>query len=880
MSAAHPQAYEKPHGRAALDDDLDRLLFELLRNILAKRAPQVASWMTVTSSQATIPAGRAAIPYLQALNIWFQLLKITEKIRRMRRRHHIENDHGEKELNNSFAQSLSRSHLETDIIKNRLSKLSVGPTLTAHPTDAKRVTVLEIHRRLHANLVAFDPQRLTLRDQKICLAEIEAEIDLLWMTGELRLERPTLEDEIQWGLQFFRDSIFDAIPEVFERFERAAELVFGGLDNITPCIKFHSWIGGDRDGNPNVTAKMTALALKNAKADIITCYTGLLRKAAARLSISHKITPLNDDITAGLSKLICARGLQANNANEMFRQALSSIIHRLENDSYNHIDDFISDLGQIENALLSIGAEKLSSLYIRPIKWRAQVFGFRVFTLDIRQNSTVTTDVLAEIWKSQTGVTTPEYGSAEWSERLRTELATTDLKTVERHKLSPQAVELLDVFSLMKSARRSADPAAIGPFILSMTRSTDDLLGVYLLARYAGFGAETIDITVVPLFETIEDLRAAPDILTELLQVPLARRSLKVGGQTIEIMLGYSDSNKDGGFLCSIWELDQAQRKIMRALQTKDFQPVFFHGRGGSVSRGGAPTDRAIAAQPPNTVHGQLRLTEQGEVVSANYSNVSTAAAHLELLASSVFCHSSNTGDSLADPAITDALDALSGLSQTTYSDLLETPGFIDYFQQASPVDELAMLKIGSRPARRFGAASLSDLRAIPWVFAWSQNRHLITGWYGFGTAISAFRRFRGKQGDDILRQMFDHAKLFRLIVDEVEKSLFQTDMGIAADYATLVSDTAIRDAVFGKVQDEYKLACEGVLFITGSQKLAKRFPGLKDRFGTIAPDLKRVHKLQVELLRQVRTTSQPASVSIPLLQSMNSISTGLGWTG
>jgi phosphoenolpyruvate carboxylase len=210
----------------------------------------------------------------------------------------------------------------------------------------------------------------------------------------------------------------------------------------------------------------------------------------------------------------------------------------------------------------------------------------------------------------------------------------------------------------------------------------------------------------------------------------------------------------------------------------------------------------------------------------------------------------------------------------------LETPGFIDYFQQASPVEELAMLKIGSRPARRFGAASLSDLRAIPWVFAWSQNRHLITGWYGFGTAISAFRRFRGEQGDGTLRQMFDHAKLFRLIVDEVEKSLFQTDIDIAADYATLVHDADVRETVFGKIQVEYKLACEGVLFLTGSHALADRFPGLKDRFCKIAPDLKRVHKLQVELLRQARATAQPLSVSIPLLQSMNSISTGLGWTG
>ena len=880
MTAAQPQTDKDPNTRSAAGDELEHLLFGLLQNILRKRAPQVASWITAPSSQSTIPSGRAAIPYLQALNIWFQLLKITEKIWFIRGRHKIENNAGITHQNNSFAQSLNRSGLETDEIKSMLCSLSVGPTLTAHPTETKRVTVLEIHRRLHTNLVDFDPECLSHRDQSVRLSEIEAEIDLLWMTGELRLERPTLEDEIKWGLQFFRDSIFDAIPEVFKRFENAADLIFGGLDNITPCIKFHSWIGGDRDGNPNVTAQVTARALASAKSEIVTCYTHLLRKAAARLSISHKITPLSDEVSAVLSRLLCSHGLQTNNENEIFRQALSSIAVRLENDNYAHLADFIADLRQIESALQSIDADDLAKLYIQPIKWRAQVFGFRIFTLDVRQNSTVTTDVLSEIWEKQGKATVPQYGSAAWSRRLRAELSSSSLNAADRTKLSPQAVELLDVLDLMKNARLSSDPSAIGPFILSMTRSADDLLAVYLLARYAGFGAETIDMTVVPLFETIDDLRAAPGILTELLKVPLARRSLKMRGELIEIMLGYSDSNKDGGFLCSIWELDQAQRKIMRTLRAEGFKPVFFHGRGGSVSRGGAPTDRAIEAQPPSTVHGQLRLTEQGEVVSANYSNVDTAVAHLELLASSVLSHSSNSGDSLTDPTVIDTLDALSGLSQTAYRELLETPGFIEYFQQASPVEELTMLKIGSRPARRFGASSLKDLRAIPWVFAWSQNRHLITGWYGFGTAISTFRQFRTKQGDVTLKSMSNRAKLFRLIVDEVEKSLFQTDLDIAADYATLVTDDSIRNAVLSKIQKEYALACDGIKFLTGSHQIADRFPAFKNRFYKVAPDLERVNKLQVQLLHQARKTSKPASVSIPLLQSMNSISTGLGWTG
>ncbi|MEO0921453.1 MAG: phosphoenolpyruvate carboxylase [Pseudomonadota bacterium] len=857
--------------------ELRHELFELWCDILNKRAPHVLEWAQ-SSTHANIPVGSEASPYLQALNIWFQLLRIVEENAAIRERRQVEIKHGAAAVPCSFASALEHKELTQDRLMQIASTLSVGPTLTAHPTEAKRVTVLEIHRRIYRNLVSLETQRWTSRERLKILSEIEGEIDLLWMTGELRLERPSLEDEIEWGLQFFRDGIFDAVPQLFEQFEQAVIQRFEEPRDVSPCIQFHSWIGGDRDGNPNVTSASTTHALNRARDTVLALYKDQLRTAAERLSISNWIAPLSNETQVELEKLASFSPSRDRNPNELFRQAISAVLHRLE--TYRHVKQFTNDLLVIENALVLVKAKDLAFRYIRPLRWRASVFGFRTYTLDIRQNSTVTTDTISEIWKIQDSKDVPEYGDPVWSERLRRELSAPQLDVPDQAELSEQGAELINLLKLMHERRYGQDPQAIGPFILSMTRSTDDLLGVYLLARYAGFGAETLDLKVVPLFETIDDLRAAPGILLDLLDVPLAQRSLTTDGPTIEIMLGYSDSNKDGGFLCSTWELDQAQRKIKRALESHNYKPVFFHGRGGSVSRGGAPTDRAIAAQPSGTIGGRMRLTEQGEVVSANYANRGTAAAHLELLASSVLKRSTRLDDPPRAPEFNDALDALSGLSQTAYDTLIKMPGFIEYFQQASPVEELALLKIGSRPARRFGATSLQDLRAIPWVFAWSQNRHLITGWYGFGTAIAAFRKYQGARGDELLLAMFEKTKLFHLIVDEVEKSLFLSDLDIASNYASLVSDEDIRKRVLGAISEEFELSCEGLKFVTGSGVIAERFPRLRARFEHIRPSLDRINALQVKLLAEVRSRDDPGRVSVPLLQSMNSISTGLGWTG
>jgi phosphoenolpyruvate carboxylase len=874
-----PIADEVDGYTATLRHDLRRLWI----NVIQRRAPDVLH--AATSPTAPLPSPEAAVPLMQALNIWFQLTRIIDENVAIRSRRMVEATQGPEAVEGSFAAALSALDptLTREDFVQLSTRLSVGPTLTAHPTEAKRVTVLEIHRRIYRLLVSLETQRWTPRERDDILSDIESEIDLLWMTGELRIERPRLADEIEWGLQFFRDALYDAVPQLFDRFTAATSARFGDGLAITPCVRFHSWIGGDRDGNPNVTTATTRDALDRSRRAILERYLDATRTAAARISITTRITPLPPALEPRLQAILGSRAtdLATRNPGEIFRQALTAIADRLQSmldngaGGYPSVSHFLADLRTLEEGLQALRADRLAARYITPLRWQAQVFGFRTHTLDVRQNSTVTTAVIAELW-SLSG-SAPAYGTPDWSRRLREDLSRPDLTHAERARLSPEAKELLDLLALMRQAKMSEDPEAIGPFILSMTRTADDILGIYLLARHAGFGAEKLDLQVVPLFETIDDLRRAPEVFDAVLAVPLAERSLRSRDGTVEVMLGYSDSNKDGGFLCSTWELDKAQRRLTQSLARHRLRPVFFHGRGGSVSRGGAPTGRAIAAQPVGTVQGRLRITEQGEVVSSKYANRGTAVGNLELLASSVLSHLPVRVQPAADPEHIDALEALAGLSQTAYVSLLGMPGFLDYFQQASPVEELAMLKIGSRPARRFGARSLGDLRAIPWVFAWSQNRHMITGWYGFGSALRAFRQVRGPAADRLLNDMYTRHPLFRLMVDEVEKSLMLTDMDIAEAYADLVADPLIRGPILSRIQTEHSAALACLRDITGTA-LGLRFPKMQARCEDLRPQLDRLNRLQITLLRQSRAGA--GGTTVPLMQSMTCIASGLGWTG
>ncbi len=520
-----------------------------------------------------------------------------------------------------------------------------------------------------------------------------------------------------------------------------------------------------------------------------------------------------------------------------------------------------------------------------------EVFRFSTTRLDVRENSTRLTSALQALWRLRNAGEPPDVTSGEWHDWLVAELARAHRPGDAPVVLPGDDQETLGMFRLVAEQRDQVDREAFGAFVLSMTRSVNDVLGAFLLAKEGGLFAdqaavERCSLPIVPLFETIDDLQRAPGIMRELLAIPVVRRSVRGQGGMQEVMIGYSDSNKDGGFLTSNWELCKAQRKLTRVGEETGVPLAFFHGRGGSVSRGGAPLGRAIAAQPAGSVQGRMRITEQGEVVSYKYANRGTAQYQCELLAASVIEHTlkSEREEALAPVGEFDeALEALSGAAQAAYRRFVEHPHLFTYYQAASPLDELALLNLGSRPARRFGARSLSDLRAIPWVFAWSQNRHFVPGWFGVGSGLSTFLEVRGERGEALLKRMYRDSRLFRLILDEVEKTLTYVDLDIAREFASLVPDPVAREGVFQLIVEEYSLTRDVVLRLTGASSPAEQFPRFLRRLGRRLPVLNQVSRQQVEFIRRFRDASDDAvrkEVLSALLLTINTIAAGFGATG
>ncbi|TGQ69496.1 phosphoenolpyruvate carboxylase [Mesorhizobium sp. M00.F.Ca.ET.186.01.1.1] len=886
--------------RIKFREDERSLLLRLLLQVASAREPEIAAVLSGRRSLASLGAEQR-IPALQASGVWFQLLAIADELLAMRARRELEQGAGVDDVPGSFASAIAQmaanGHSAGEV-QARLDDLCVGPTMTAHPTEAKRVTVLEIHRRIYRKLTELDQPRWAPRERDLLVADLESEIELLWMTGELRLERPTVEREIAWGLHFFREVIFEATPQLYGKLQGAFERHYPGEPiRIPSFMRYASWIGGDRDGNPNVTAAVTAHAMAEYRNTAIGWYLAQVQRLVTVLSASSNVIDVPASFKPVLQTALDRSGqaaeIAARNPDEPLRQFASALLARLEATrdggaaAYLSAEPFRADLNALSSVLEAIGGRAVARRFVQPLLWQVGSFGFRTVSLDVRQNSTVVNRVLAELFALTDPADPVAAGTPQWSARIRKAISEGERLEIDSGRLSPEASELLSTFSVI--AKPSSDADAVGSFVLSMTRSVDDLLAVYLLAQHCGLSTApnggTIRLRIVPLFETIADLQAAPGILNGLLDVSLVRRTVRDFGARQEIMLGYSDSNKDGGFLASNWELAKAQKRLAAVGRKHKVRISFFHGRGGSVSRGGAPTGRAIAAQPQGTVAGTMRVTEQGEVVSSKFANRGTGLNQLEILAAAVLAHSAGSpgdAETKQTPEFDEALEALAGMSQASYATLMAEPGFLDYFNQASPVAELALLKMGSRPDRRFGAKGIADLRAIPWVFAWSQNRHLLTGWYGIGSALSSFVTVRGEAGRELLAHMFEHSRFFRLIVDEAEKTLYQADMEIARLYAGLVSDRDAAQRIYARIAAEYELTRRLIGDLTGGD-LSARFPMFKRRCDSLRRQMDDIHRLQVDLLREVRKnagTADQKRATDALLVSINCISAGLGWTG
>ncbi len=889
------------------------LLSELMLTLVRKRAPEVEPVLRGERAPHELSADLLART-LQVQGIWFQLLNIAEQNAAMRRRRQIEAERGYELLRGTFARVFSdaaAAKVPAAEIRTRLEQLRVRPVITAHPTEAKRVTVLEKHRRIYRRLVDLESPRWTPRERQGLIDGLRNEIELLWLTGELRLQKPTVPQEVFWGLHFFNETLFEAVPDLLEKLERVLGQFYPGERWVVPpFFQFGSWIGGDRDGNPFVTNDVTHSTLLENRLTGLRRYRRRLDELVRALSITEKAVPISDRFRTALERELAATGqaeeIATRNPGEVFRQYLACMLRRIQlmiehterGDTrpdpagYASADTLLADLRLMEDELVQDGRPELATALIRPVRREVESFRFSTVRLDVRENTTKLNAALADLWRIGGGTgDAPEPGSEAWRTWLAAELARPLAPGAAAPVPSAEFAETFGMFQLVRQLREEIDREAFGAFVLSMTQSVSDVLGAYQLAKIGGLfgdtaGVESCTLPIVPLFETIEDLQRAPGIMRELLGVPLVKRSVRAQGGVQEVMIGYSDSNKDGGFLTSNWELYKAQIKLTRVGKEMGVPIAFFHGRGGSVSRGGAPTGRAIAAQPAGSIQGRMRITEQGEVVSFKYANRGTAQYQIELLAASVVEHTikSEREEALVPTAEFDeAMEALSGAAQAAYRRLVDHPDLLPYYQAASPLEEISFLNLGSRPARRFGARSLSDLRAIPWVFAWSQNRHFVPGWFGVGSGVLTFLQVRGQRGTALIQRMFSDSRLFRLIVDEVEKTLSYVDLEMAREYAELVPEARVRAAVFPLVEEEYHRTVEAVLRISGGTALAERFPRFRRKLARRLPILNQISRQQIELLRRFRESGSDKSqeeLLSALLLSINCIATGFGATG
>ncbi|MGH6866182.1 MAG: phosphoenolpyruvate carboxylase, partial [Methyloceanibacter sp.] len=616
------------------------ILFGLLMEVVRQHQPEIEGVFAGGANISRYPPELMARS-LQAQGIWFQLLSIAEQNAAMRRRRDIERKRGREAIRGTFDHVLAEAAndgIAPKEIDALLSSLRIRPVITAHPTESKRVTVLEKYRKIYLFLRELESSRWTEREHQDVLNDIRDQIELVWMTGELHLEKPTVEHEVSRGLHFFDETLFEKAPEMLALLERALARYYpGDHAELPPFFQFGSWIGGDRDGNPFVTTFVTAWTLRQNALASLRHYRERLVELARSLSITERALPVPPSFEAALARALEASGdalaICARNPGEPYRQFLTTVLRKLDatmtraqgaelkpgTPHYGGANELILDLKLIERSLIEAGSPSIAADRVRPVRRAVELFRFSTVRLDLRENTTRTTQALQALWWASAGHgegNPPELGSPEWRTWLLRALARPLTSERVIPALPPEAADLIAMFAQAAEIRRGLDRDAFGTFILSMTRSVDDILGAYLLAKEGGLfldaaGTEICALPIVPLFETIADLRAAPAIMREALAIPLIRRSTHWQGGLQEVMIGYSDSNKDGGFVASNWELAKAQVNLTRVGVEAGTPIAFFHGRGGSVSRGGAPTGRAIAAQPAGSIRGRFRITEQ-----------------------------------------------------------------------------------------------------------------------------------------------------------------------------------------------------------------------------------------------------------------------------
>lgn len=838
---------------------------------------------------------------IHAFSIYFQLVNIAELNHRLRRRREYELSSGTGSQRGSLQRAftdLKEAGVTADRLDGLLHQLGVELVLTAHPTEAMRRTVLDKHHQIVQVLEQFDNPLLTSRELHQLEMRLRAEIVGLWQTRLIRQERISPLDEVRNGLYFLDEILFDALPAVhLEMEQRLRESFPEKAWHVPSFLRFGSWMGGDRDGNPNVTAEITLETLK------LHCDLAL-RKYDERVQVLGRNLSQSYAMVGASAELLDALGSERT-ADEPYRVRVNQIRQRLDAtkqrflgqtdvvDYYQGPDEFLADITMIERSLRDHRGNDIADVLVMPLLRQIELFGFHMATLDIRQHSEVHEQALTELFRAgrlgDYAALSEQDKLVSLSERLA------DPRPIASPylPLSAQTTEAMQVFQTIRLGQDWFGARCIQNYLISMTQGTSDLLEVLLLAKEAGLyqilpdGGVSSRMNVVPLFETIEDLRDAPAMVHALFANPSYRQHLEARGNLQEIMLGYSDSNKDGGYLTANWELYRCQKAIYAVANEFGIRLKFFHGRGGALGRGGGPLERSILAQPPEALQGKVKITEQGEVISQRYSHPGIAERSLESAVSAVLMASFGVQtDSMRrqEERWCAVMESISQTSLERYQAFVYgTEDFLHYFQQATPIAEIGLLNIGSRPAKRKNSPRIQELRAIPWVFSWTQNRHLLPAWFGAGTAFAAFVE-ASATGRAELHKMYRQWPFFQALIDNLQMAVAKTDMLIAAEYTRLVADQESAQRIFTEIREEYERTKAMVLAITGEAEILANSPVIQESIRLRNPYVDPLSFFQVLLLGELRKRNpadQPYDDYLnEVLHTINGISAGLRNTG
>jgi phosphoenolpyruvate carboxylase len=887
-----------------------RLLGRLLGEVIRDQAGEAALERVERIRQAAVGlhrdnAGKAELERLlnaldldqtvevvRAFSFFSHLLNIAEDEQQHRRRR-AHAQAGSPRRPGSFSHALQHVEISHEELAAWFDRAHVSPVLTAHPTEVQRQSILDCEREI-ARLIA-EPQSGE-RDEAL-----HAEVLRLWLTSMLRVARLAATDEVANGINYFRLTFLHELPRLYAEFENALKERFAlrSAPWLPPFLTIGSWIGGDRDGNPNVTAEVLRAAQGLHARLLFAHYLEETNLLGRELGLSARHTSVPEEV-ARLAERSGDRS--PHRIDEPYRRAITGIYARLAASAatlaghaaspppigpaapYASVEEFAAELRIISEALKRHGAELLARGRLRALERKASVFGFHLAPLDLRQSSDVHEAVVAELL-SRVGM--PGYESMDEPKRIA--LLSRELQSPRPLRsayldYSPQTRNELDILVAAAEGRARFGARSLPHYVISHCDSVSDLLEVGLLLREAGLlrpgTAAPLGLDIIPLFESIHDLEHCGEVMAQALDLPLYRAWIDGRGREQEVMLGYSDSNKDGGYLTSNWSLYKASERLLDTCRSRGVRLRLFHGRGGTIGRGGGPSYEAVLALPPGTVDGALRLTEQGEVIASKYADPEGGRRNLETLAAAAL--EASLAPRAADPrrrrheAI---MEELSRAAFRAYRELVSASGFVDYFRASTPIAEIAELNIGSRPASRRATRKIEDLRAIPWVFSWSQCRMMLPGWFGFGSGVESWLQAHA-EGLEELREMHRSWPFFRTVLSNLDMVLAKTDLAIGARYADLVPDAKLRERVFGRIEAEWRRTRRSLAAITGHEALLAENPTLARSIRNRFPYLDPLNHVQVECLRRHRADPADPRLLAAIHLTINGVAAGLRNSG